>query len=226
MKRYRWFYAEWPIEIRELSERLKLRSFNPETGHGFIINRIRDEYLEAKYIEKIEYTDVVVDPFGNELNFERIEFRQTLFRVTKDSPGLEIIDAPRSVQSLMNRLSETVDFEIAINSVLVDVLAWSKHLEKVCSSKFEVNSLQIGSLEVESGINAKIVLKGSHDVRAASSNFTNDKKHIIEKLQLQLPNPYKGNIILSTSGSATINYESLADQLIQPLRNSLSKALI
>ncbi|MEO1850048.1 MAG: hypothetical protein ABGX70_06015 [Psychrobacter sp.] len=225
MRRFRWFYAEWPLDIRTLSKRLKLRTFSPEVGHGFIIDRVRDDFLEAKYIEQVEYTDIIIDPFGNELNFERIEFRQTLFRVTKDGPGLELIDAPRSVQPLMNRLSEAVDFEVAINSISVNPLSWLKGFENLCGGHLEVNSLQIGALEIEPGINAKIVLKGTRDVQSASSSLTNEKKHKIEKIQLQLQQPYKGAVILSASGSVTIGSESIADQLIQPLRASLAEAM-
>lgn len=224
MKRFRWFSAEWPIEIRELSRRLKRRNFSPESGHGFIIDRVRDNYLEARYIEQIKYTDIVIDPFGKEFSFDRIEFRQTLFRATEYGPGLELINAPRSLQPLMNRLSESVDFEIAINSISVDVLSWSEFFESLCGLSFVVNSLQIGELEIETGINAKILLKGSRDVRIASCNLTNNKKHKVEKLQLQLSKPHGGTVTLSATGSVSVSSESLADQLTQPLRASLAKA--
>lgn len=142
MKRFRWFQVEWPTSIRTLARRIKMRTFEGESGHGFFIDRVRDDYLEARYVERVEYTDVVIDPFGKELTFDRVEFRQTLFRASSAAPGLELIDPPRNVQALMNRLSEAVDFEVAITPAVVDVLTWSAVLQNVGGVSSVVDSLQ------------------------------------------------------------------------------------
>lgn len=225
MKRFRWFQVEWPTSIRTLAKRIKLRTFDGELGHGFFIDRVRDDFLEARYVERVEYTDVVVDPFGKELTFERVEFRQTLFRASSSAPGLELIDPPRNVQALMNRLSETVDFEVAITPAIVDVLAWAAVLQNVGGVSSVVDSLQIGSLEIEPGIVAKVVIKGDRDVRAACTALTNDRKFAVEKIQLRLASPHRGTVVLSTSGSAALSSEDSVEQLIQPLRMALADAM-
>lgn len=225
MKRFRWFQVEWPTSIRTLAKRIKLRTFDGELGHGFFIDRVRDDFLEARYVERVEYTDVVVDPFGKELTFERVEFRQTLFRASSSAPGLELIDPPRNVQALMNRLSEAVDFEVAITPAIVDVLAWSAVLQNVGGVSSVVDSLQIGALEIEHGIVAKVVIRGDRDVRAACTALTNDRKFAVEKIQLRLASPHRGTVVLSTSGSAALSSEDSVEQLIQPLRMALADAM-
>ncbi|WP_296442727.1 hypothetical protein [Rhodoferax sp. UBA5149] len=225
MKRFRWFQVEWPTSIRTLAKRIKLRTFDGESGHGFFIDRVRDDFLEARYVERVEYTDVVVDPFGKELTFERVEFRQTLFRASSSAPGLELIDPPRNVQALMNRLSEAVDFEVAITPAIVDVLAWSAVLQNVGGVSSVVDSLQIGALEIEHGIVAKVVIRGDRDVRAACTALTNDRKFAVEKIQLRLASPHRGTVVLSTSGSAALSSEDSVEQLIQPLRMALADAM-
>ena len=114
-KRYKWLAVQWPIAMRTLGKRLKARPFGGEAMHGFVIDRIRDDTLEARYVERIEYTETITDPFGEELSFDRVEFRQSFFCATTHGPGLELRDPPRSLQPLMNRLSEATDFEVAIN---------------------------------------------------------------------------------------------------------------
>ena len=225
MKRFRWFQVKWPTSIRTLAGRIKTRTFEGESGHGFFIDRVRDDYLEARYVERIQYTDVVVDPFGRELTFERVEFRQTLFRASSAAPGLELIDPPRNVQALMNRLSETVDFEVAITPAVVDVLSWSAVLQKICGVSSVVDSLQIGALDIEPGIVAKVVIKGDKDVREACTALTQNRRFAMEKIQLRLASPHRGNLVLSSGGSAALSSEDSIEHLIQPLRESLAKAM-
>ncbi len=225
MKRYRWFQVEWPTSIRTLAKRIKMRTFEGESGHGFFIDRVRDDYLEARYVERVEYTDVVIDPFGKELTFDRVEFRQTLFRASSAAPGLELIDPPRNVQALMNRLSEAVDFEVAITPALVDVLSWSAVLQNVGGVSSVVDSLQIGALEIEAGIVAKVVIKGDRDVRAACAGLTQDRKFAMEKIQLRLSSPHRGTVVLSSAGAATLSAEDTIENLLMPLRLALTEAM-
>ena len=225
MKRFRWFKVEWPTSIRKLADRIKKRTFEGESGHGFLIDRVRDDYLEARYVERVKYTDVVIDPFGGELSFERIEFRQTLFRASLEAPGLELIDPPRNVQALMNRLSEAVDFEAAITPAAVDVLSWSAVLKNVGGVSSVVDSLQIGALEIESGIVAKVVIKGDRDVRAACTRLTQNRKFAMEKIQLRLSSPHRGTVVLSSGGSAALSSDDTIEHLLGPLRLSLANAM-
>lgn len=226
MKRFRWFRAEWPSSIRALAKRIGMRTFNEESGHGFFVDRVRDDFLEARYVEKIEYTDVVVDPFGKELKFDRVEFRHTLFRASSSAPGLELIDPPRSVQALMNRLSEAVDFEVAITPVVVDVLRWATLFQESGGVSADIDSLQIGALEIEKGIVAKVLIKGDRDVRAACDALTHDRKFAIEKVQLRLANPYQRTIVvLSGTGAAAFGSDGSAEELLAPLRVTLTDSI-
>lgn len=225
MKKFRWFKVEWPSSIRVLAKRIKMRPFNNDSGHGFIIDRVRDDFLEARYVEKVEYTDIVVDPFGKEFKFERIEFRHTKFRASTFPPGLELIAPPRNIQALMNRLSEAVDFEAAITPVVIDVLKWAKLFQESGGVVADVDSLQIGSLEIEPGIVANVLIKGDRDVRIACDALTHNRKFEIEKVQLRLASPYRKTVVLSRSGSATLSAEDSAEKLLVSLRETLAVAM-
>lgn len=221
MKRFRWMRAQWPLSMRTLGQRLKRKAFGPEVSHGFVIDRIRDEFLEGRYIERIEYTETVTDPFGAELSFDRVEYRQSAFRATAFGSGLELRDPPRSVQSLMNRLSEAADFGVAIATPTVDVLAWATQFQKIAQISPVVDSLQIGLLELEQGITAKVVVKGNRDVRAACTSLTGDRKFLLEKIQLRLPKPASGVIVFANTASVSLGVDDPSDELLEALRAAM-----
>ncbi|MGU0820642.1 hypothetical protein [Pseudomonas aeruginosa] len=177
--------------------------------------------LEARYVERIEYTETITDPFGTELSFDRVEFRQSFFCASTNGPGLEVRDPPRSLQPLMNRLSEATDFEVAITPYTVDVLVWAAKFQAGTGLPLVVDSLQMNSLQVEDGITAKIVIKGNRDVRAACTALAANRKFQMERVQLRLGGT-AGSVILSSVGSATLSVDDPNDVLLEQLRGALA----
>lgn len=224
MSKFRWLHSEWPVSIRVLAKRIKAKPFDDVSNHGFVLDRARDDYLEARYIERIEYTDTVIDPFGNELLFPRVEFRQSIFRATAAKPGLELRNPPRSTQSLLNRLSEAVDFEVAIKQIEVDVLDWAAKFQVATQSSTIVDSMQVTALELEPGILAKAVIKGDRDARSACTTLTTGRRFTLEKVQLRLSERDHGAVVLTNSGSATVHVDDPTERLGLALRLSLNEA--
>lgn len=220
-KRYRWLAVQWPVALTTLGKRLKARPFAGDVTHGFVVDRIRDDVLEARYVERIEYTETITDPFGKELSFDRVEFRQSYFCASTHGPGLEVRDPPRTLQPLLNRLSEATDFEVAITPYSVDVLAWATKFQAGISLPLVVDSLQMNSLRIEEGITAKIVIKGNRDVRAACTTLAADRPFQLERIQLRLERPV-GTVTLSSTGSATLNVDDPDNVLLEQLRAALA----
>lgn len=220
MKRYRWFNAQWPISMRVLAKRLKLKAFEGEQAEGFVLDRVRDSFLEARFVERIEYDDVVIDPFGKELKFHRVDFRKCEFRASMDGPGLELLDAPRSVQTMVSRLAEASEFSLSISPVSVNVLAWAKRLQNGLNTVVEVDSVQLGAVELSQSVLAKVVIKGTSDVLAAANRLVEGKRHVIEKVQLRLAGTTRATVLLTNSGVARFETEP-ADELLLAVRGAL-----
>lgn len=221
MSRHRWFCAEWPMPMRTLAKRLKSKQFGDQSRDGFVIDRVRDDFIEARYVERIDYTEKVVDPFGKELSFDRVEFRQCEFRATSQGPGLELLDAPRSTQGLVSRLTEVSDFELAIGVVSIDVIAWATAFQKFAEISGVVDSVQLGALELERGIVAKVVIKGDRDVREASTALTKGKRYALEKVQIRLQGSHRGAVVLTNVGGARIDVDD-PDDFVIALRKALA----
>lgn len=222
MTRYRWFDAEWPISLRTLATRLKDKPFSSEVRHGFVVDRVRDDSLEGRYIERVEYKDTVVDPFGVELYFDRIEFKKSEFRISMASPNIELREAPRGVQGLMNQLSEVVDFNVSITSASVQVLGWADEIQRLAKRPIIVDSVQINSLVVTEGVSAKLIVKGDKDVRAACDELTRNRKFTLEKLQLRFENDVRGFVVLGNTGSASLEINDPIGEILSVVRAGLA----
>ena len=222
MTRLRWLVAEWPVPISMLAAKIKGSRFTPDNRNGFVVDSVRDDLVEARYVQRLDVTETVVDPFGNERSFDRVEYRQTYFRASAQWPGLELLNPPRSAQDLLNELSELLDFSVVIYPVAVDVLAWADAFQNMTGIASVVDSLQIGSLELDTGVTAKAVIKGDKDVRAAATSVTGGRKFAMEKMQLRLQRPGLGTAVLTTAGTVKLSSDAALDFLRSALRESLA----
>jgi len=222
--RYKWLNVEWPVHIDQLASRMRALNFSSNQSHGFVIDKVRGDLIEARYVEKINFTDTVIDPFGNETKFDRIEYRESSFRITKASPTLELINAPRSLQALLSRLSEITDFEVSIEQLRVDVLQWAEELIKAIHGAGSLDSMQISKLELGKKTFAKILVTGDQEIKHLSSELIDGRRHIVEKVRIRLSHPHKGTIILTNAGSATVNMDELEGSVVRVIRESLNIA--
>jgi len=226
MARYRWLNADWTIPVSILAARLKTKPFTSSSKHGFVIDRVREDFVEARYFERIEYKDSVIDPFGRELLFDRVEFRKSAFRVSASQPSIELREPPRSVQPLINQLSELVDFQLAISTELVDVLSWAEKIQAILRHSSIIDSVQINSLALKENVTAKMIVRGDVDVRSSYQELTKNRKYILEKVQLRFSELKKGSVVLGNTGTANLDIDDPREEIIAAVRYALEDAKI
>lgn len=226
MARYRWLNADWPIPVSILAARLKTKPFTSSGKHGFVIDRVRENFVEARYFERIEYKDSVIDPFGKELLFDRVEFRKSAFRVSSSQPSIELREPPRSVQPLINQLSELVDFQLAISTELIDVLSWAEKIQAILRHSSIIDSVQINTLALRENVTAKMIVKGDVDVRSSYLDLTKNRKYTLEKVQLRFNDLKKGSIVLGNTGAANLDIDDPREEIIAAVRYALEDAKI
>ena len=220
MKRYRWLKARWPISMRVLAKQLRAKEFDGIQVEGFVLDRVRDDFIDARFVEKVEYDDIVTDPFGVESSFHRVEYRKCEFKAMLDGPGLELVDAPRTVQTMVSRLAEATDFALAISPLSVDVLAWATAVQHRLNVAGVVDSLQVGAVELSQGVQAKAVVKGVGDVLAATQALVHGKQHVIEKVQIRFSGSKRITLLLTKSGVARFDHDP-SEELLTIVRSSL-----
>ena len=225
MKRVRWFAAEWPVALRTLATKMKSNAFTEESLNGFIIERVRDTFINGRFIEKIAFQETLTTPFGEEQVIDRVLYRQLEFNLFSTYPHIELWDAPRSTQGFVTRLMELGNFAVTLVPLSVDLLSWLSRFQELAQGKVIVDSLQISGLELEKGIHARIQMNGEGDVRGALSRITKGKSFELDNVHLKLVTA--NDIIpiyLGSTGGVKL-HDSYTEELLPILRRSIPESL-
>lgn len=221
MKRVRWLNAKWPVSMRTLGAKMKTQTFTSESFDGFVIERIRDSSIEAHFIEKLTYQETMTDPFGKEEVIDRIAYRDVEFKLFSDFPNIEIVNSQRSTKEFVSKLLELCNFSLTVAPVSVNLVEWVQAIQRQVQQKLLVDSLQISGLELEEGVNAKILLKGDKDVREAMQHLSAKKKFTLEKVQVKIPMGSQSvSVHIANSGAVKIPIDHFND-LLPILRSTL-----
>lgn len=220
MNRVRWLIAKWPSSMRAIGNKLQEMPFSEESMDGFAIERIRDDFIEGRYIEKYVYQEVIVDPFGKEEVIERTGYRSTNFTLFAQPPYIELRNGQRSIKEFINRLLQACNFNLVVSPVTANLLDWIASFQKSLGQKIVVDSLQVSGVELEEGVIGKMLLKGDKDVREAVDNILAGRRYTLEKVQVKLTASGKSiSIHLANNGTAKIPSDHTSD-LLPLLRKS------
>lgn len=186
-QRVRW-YSIRPFTARDVGRISTLCSrdeFVDGRNWGLQIESSSKKHVFGKFIERNQITDKVLDPFGNTLEFPRVEFTSLTFRVSADSINLELYDAPVSlIGAFLNQLGVYLDFQVAISSVEIDVLKCLKKIESK-TDNLVVKSLLLTDLTLSSSTQAQVIITGTEDVRTQVSKIAGNRKYRIHKVTFE-----------------------------------------
>lgn len=225
MNRVRWLDAQWPSSIRAVGKKLVDMPFTEESMDGFVIERIRDDFIEGRYIEKYNYQEVISTPFGSEEVLDRIGYRTTEFTLFNSPPHIELRNYQRSLKELISRLLEACSFNLVVAPPTVNLIEWVSALQDNLDQEVTVNSLQVSDVEIGEGVTGKILLKGVKDVREATDLLLSGRKHVLEKVQVKFADQHKTVAIqLSSSGTAKLP-SVLPSDLLRQLRVSFPRRI-
>jgi hypothetical protein len=203
-----------------VGKRLLDMPFSEEKMDGFVIERIRDSFIEGRYIEKYNYQEVISTPFGDDEVLDRTGYRTTEFTLFDSSPHIELRNYQRSTKELISRLLEACSFNLVVTPPTVNLSEWISALQDALEQKITIDSLQVSAVEIDEGITGKILLKGLKDVREAANTLLNGRKHVLEKVQVKFIDLNKTVAIqLSHTGTAKLP-AALPSDLLRHLRAS------
>lgn len=223
MNRYQWFKTKWPLSMSELAQKLKKFSFDENQTSGFILDRVRENFIEARYIEKVEINETIKDPFGKELVYNKILYKECSLRISDDTPiGLEFVNPPKGLQGLISKLSQASDFMLTVTPLKIDLLKWIDALDIMIQEKANIKSIEISGLDLGSGVSAKTIIKGPKNVLNATNSLTINRSYKLEKIHAVYKN--FGKIMITINGCAKVDIETYHGN-IQIIRNSLSSML-
>ena len=228
MIRARWLQADWGLTLRQLASALKEKQYAGNNLEGLVIDRIRRDSIEARYIQRLELTEVVKDPFGNESSFQRISFNEQVFVISTGNPGLELKNGLRSLNSFFSLLSQVTDFKFTVKSIGVDVDAWLAVLVRETTIKLIPDAVQVGSIVFRDGSVARAIVKsGRGDARTAANEIVSGKSYVVEKVRLRAESGKRGSVLLASNCSVAISGFSVHEEslFLDELRGALRKII-
>ena len=210
--------------MRTLATRLKTRSFSTESNDGFLVERVRDDFLEGRFFEKVVVQETIRDPFGNENTFERLTYREIDFTFSVSYPQVELRHFPRNTQAFIMRTAEVTDFATTFSPLAVNAFSWADNIRKVHPKQFRIDLAQLSEVLIEEDVVAKILLSSHHDIRSALGRFTSRRQHQVDRIQVRLE--YDEELVsfqLSADGTVR-STEPLTADVIDAIRQALSGA--
>jgi hypothetical protein len=226
MKRLKWMRVESSSSMREIAKQIQKAAFRDGAENGFLLDRARDNALDARYIEKTEFIETFIDPLGNTQAANRVLYKEVDFTLTRNCPELELRMPPRGLASFMNSLMKAANFSMSIESYNVDLLRWTKAIEKHLGIKTVIRGAVASDVELLNGATARVGVVAPKDVRPGLTEILMGRKHKLSTLQLEF---VSGGIPqrLSLASDCSIRYsERLADNELDAVRETLTEILV
>jgi hypothetical protein len=220
MRRYRWYRAEWPLSMRELSRRLQECPFRMDGHEGFLVDRVRSDYVEARFIQKREYIDEINNPLGEVIRQTRLEFIEHSFRAGCVGPGLELSDPPRSVNRLFSKLAEICDFSLVLSNIDIEPLDWVSLFRKESRLETITESLQFSKVVVDRDVYANIVIKSNRDVYKQSTDFLAGRKARTEKVKVSFNKAGYNHVFFTRNGAMAVKNND--EEVVEAARHAIS----
>jgi hypothetical protein len=221
MTRVRWLQTSWPFSIRTLAARLKRYTFHADAADGFLVERVRDSFLQGQHFEKVFTEEVIRDPFGNETTFSRLSYRQVEFQFSSDFPQIELRNFPRGLQAFLTRTSQAIDFAAAFVAVEVDVFRWADSIRRQFPKHFRIDLAQLADVFIEDDVTAKVVLTSPHDIGAAFARFADGRKHTVERIQINFDHDGTGISIQLSADGTLRSSDELPVEMLEAIRETL-----
>jgi hypothetical protein len=187
MHRVRWFGLKLKLSVAELADRLKHRTYNAHQGDGFVLEQVRPSHLVARYVERVHRVDEIFDSFGNPEAFERFEYRSQRFRVSREGPGLEMLDAARSMRPLISRLLETVDFDLEVVPVSVDPCAWAIAVQQSLGQSGVIDRVLAKNVQIGADALASVQVDAKTDARFAFQKLVKKPDIRLDRVRIRFP---------------------------------------
>lgn len=224
MMRARWLAVESKMSLRTLAARMRAYTFTDGSHDGFLLDRTREDRIEGRYIEKLVFQETIPDPFGRELTFDRVTYRQVQFSIYRSFPQLELRNAPRGMQAFMTKLLELCDFDLASWPFTVDVMLWADELSRNMGREVVMDLMQLSEIQLTPTVTSTMTVKSDRDVRDSIETILGARLYTVEKVRLNWKSEARAVVIhLTNNGSAKI--EAVDMPLLEALRSALPKPL-
>jgi hypothetical protein len=223
MKRIKWLAGSWPLSMRQLAQRIRADVLTPESMSGFLITRVREASIEARFIEKLISDELITDPFGNEVRFERVSYVETAFRFSNEFPQVELLNPPRSIGPFSSRVMQICSFQAAWTNLNIDVLAWADKVQEQIGAQIVIDRAHVKDVLLDESVTFEAMLSGTRDVRPSMRALLEGRPHTLDKLHFSMNSAGRAVRVQISSDGSMQAANGISDELILAIRAALPR---
>ncbi|MCF8582031.1 hypothetical protein L2X67_19680 [Enterobacter ludwigii] len=211
----KWFTANFPAGLDRLYQAIINTPFDSDKGWGFSILSYEDKYISSKYIERVEVSEVIIDPYGNETEFNHFKYVQFNFWFFKAQGGnyILIIDSPpRSIKGFISNVIKATESDFNVSYLVIRIDEFIKfitpHFEKV-----QVHKAKLKDLTFSKNTSGILELESSNDAIDEMRNIFKNAKFTIDKVKLSVKSN-TGHETLEVNSNGSLSFsEELFDKI-------------
>lgn len=188
-----------------LVEALSNYSYSSEQEKGFELFEYDKSSLKAKFVKKVIYRELVVDPYGEESEAETVRFEECVFSifVHDDCFILVAYNPPRTLKSLISSFSDAVQVGVYVRTVEIDISNFLAALGDAAELEIDsIDRLQAKKIVVNDSSRADVVFTSAKNAFEDAVSFLKNKDFFIGKVRVQLHVGYRrGRMEVASSAS-------------------------
>ncbi|MDT8624141.1 hypothetical protein RRW91_13755 [Klebsiella grimontii] len=220
----KWFNANFPCGLDSLYKAIINTPFDSDKGWGFSINSYEENTISSKYIERVELNEIIIDPYGNETEFNHFKYIQFKFwfcKTQKNNFILVIESPPRSIKSFISNIIKTTqaDFNVSCINIRIDdfIQCITPHFERV-----KVHKAKLKDLTFSKTTSGTLELESSSDAIEEINNIFKNAKFTIDKVKLNVKT-FSGFETLEVNTNGSINFsEDMFKEIFSTVENFTS----
>lgn len=172
MRTAKWFKIGIPLPIKDLAQKLQVHSFSQERQVGFVLKKTTGVELIAQYVEQKTTIREITDPFGVHQTFEIPDFQVIEFRIfcIEDVWLLQIYNTPRSIKSLIHKLSSIIGFGFYADNIEIDLKKLINALEDT-QGRLLITKMELYNINIQNTALGQMVITSPKDVRRSLDSY-------------------------------------------------------
>jgi hypothetical protein len=209
--------------MRQLALRIRADILTPEKMSGFMVTRVRESFIEARFFEKNISEELITDPFGNEIKSERISYVETAFHFSNEFPQVELLNPPRSIGPFSSRVLQICNFEASWTDLNVDVLVWADNVQEQIGNQIVIDRVHVRDVMFDEAVNFEATLFGTKDVRSSMVALLGGRKHTLDKVHFSVNSGGRAMRVQIAADGSMQAPNGISDELVLAIRQALPK---
>lgn len=221
----RWINFSVELELSELIQSIGKRSFSEEQNFGFEVFSVENSFIEASYTEKVTRIEKFALPDGTEIENEQISiinFDFVVVQLQENKYLIEVVAAPRSINSFIDNLERTLSTPVFISVLQLKIDKLLHYLNEYDTiSNVKINNISVGNLKIDENNFADIQIKSRKNILEALNNKFPNQDYLFKKAKVSFFYQHQNvSLVVTNKGAFDIVGEA-REPLLKFLMNNL-----